>query len=227
MRPDIPKRLASRIRAAQGKVEQERCSVISTEKLIASEQARVKEFESDPKAFAARYYRGHDVDSYPVTTTMERTRERLEYNIRRQPVRIERLAEAERNLVAVEEDVLREVQTMRPSSGRVPWPAPLKPMPRFRQAVAEEERRWQEKDRRDREAWAIKQAAEDERARIERERESEAEIAEYHRQFALLPTEEQARQQEASRKIIAMVESGEISKTDLFNAAMKRFGSKS
>lgn len=223
-RPDLPKRLASRIRAAQGKVEQERHSVIGTERTIKDEQARVDEFEADPEAFARKYYRGHSVDSYPVTTTMARTRERLDYNIRRQPVRIERLAEAERNLATVEEEVLREVQAMRPSAGRVPWPAPLKPMKRFREALAEEHRRWEEQDRREREAYAIKEAAEDERGRIERERQNDLEIAEYHRRFALLSPEEQARQREASQRIIDLVESGKILKSDLFSAVMKRYG---
>jgi hypothetical protein len=223
-RPDLPKRLASRIRAAQSTVEQERFSVIGTERTISDEQARVAEFEADPEAFAGKYYRGHGVDSYPVTTTMARTRERLEYNVRRQPVRIERLAEAERTLATVEEEVLREVQAMRPSTGRVPWPPPLKPMKRFREARAEEERHWQERDRSEREAYAVKEAAEHERKQIEQERLNDLEIAEYHRQFALLPREEQARQRDASQKIIDLVESGKISKSDLFSAVMKRYG---
>lgn len=223
-RPDIPKKFASRVRAAQTKVEQERCSVIGTEQNIEGDRRWIGEFEADPETFARKHYRNHGVDSYPVTTTITRSRERLEYNIRRHPVRIKRLAEAERVLMTVEAEVLSEVAAMRPARGRVPWPKSLPTMGRFRELRDETDRQREEQDRHEREAWERKQAIEDERSRIERERQNDVAIAEYHRQFALLPTEEQARQREASAKIIAMVEAGELSKADLFKAVMKRFG---
>lgn len=226
-RPDLPKRLAARVRRAQSKVEQERYSVLGTEQNIAGDQSWIDEFEADPEAFAAKHYRGHGVDSYPVTTTIARSRERLAYNIRRQPVRIERLAEAERALVAVEEEVLREVEAMRPTKGRVSWPKPLPSMKRFREMREEADRRWEERRQREEAAWAVKQAANDERRRIEQDRQNKIEIAEYRRQFALLPPEEQARQRDASQKIIDLVESGQVSTTDLFAAVMKKFGPKS
>lgn len=140
---------------------------------------------------------------------------------------IERLAEAERALVAVEEEILREVEAMRPTKGRVSWPKPLPTMKRFREMREEADRRWEEQRQREEAAWAVKQAANDERRRIEQDRQNEIEIAEYRRQFALLPPEEQARQRDASQKIIDLVESGQVSTTDLFGAVMKKFGPKS
>lgn len=84
-RPEVPKRLASRIRAAQERVLQKRLAVAASEHTLRRSLERVAEYERSPEAFAARYYRGHDADSYPVQTTIARERERIEYHEDRKP----------------------------------------------------------------------------------------------------------------------------------------------
>lgn len=121
-KPDIPKSLGGRIRAAQEKVRSARASIIYGGRAITQSSNRIADYESDPLGFADRFYRGHGWDSYPVQTTISRERERLAYNERRVPERITELAEAEANLEAVEEAVLLRVINMRDSKGRIPWP---------------------------------------------------------------------------------------------------------
>jgi hypothetical protein len=162
-RPDIPKRLAARIRGAQERVRQKRISIVASEHNNRQSRTRVEAFECDPEAFAARYYRGHGVDSYPVQTTIARERERLEYHARRHDERISELAELEVALGATEAAVLSAVAAMRPSNGRISWPKPLAPFPAFRRefeaemarlaerlakADAQRARKWAEEDRR-------------------------------------------------------------------------------
>lgn len=121
-RPNIPKSLAARIRAASEKVKSARSSIVYGDRAIIQSRERISDYEADPQGFADRFYSGHDWDSYPVQTTISRERERLDRNERRVPERIKELAEAEANLEAVEEAVLLRVINMRESSGRVPWP---------------------------------------------------------------------------------------------------------
>lgn len=124
-RPDLPKGLAARIRAAQEKVRKARQSIIWGGKAITRSEARIQDYEGDPQGFADRFYRGKDWDSYPVQETMRVERERLAYNVGRVPARLVELAEAEAHLGQVEEAALIRVAAMRPSSGRVSWPKRL------------------------------------------------------------------------------------------------------
>jgi hypothetical protein len=138
MRPDLPKRLAARIRGAQAKVENARGWIEATEFNAIQDQARWDEYSRDPKGFAHKYYAPHGVDSYPVTTTISRLREKLEALPRkRERNRIE-LERADANLARVEEEVLREVTRMRNTTGRVPWPSPLEPFDTFHACVISE-----------------------------------------------------------------------------------------
>ncbi|ATY34921.1 hypothetical protein [Sphingomonas psychrotolerans] len=131
-RPDIPKRLAARIRAAQENVRQKRISIVYSEKNYEQSSARVADFEADPDAFSARYYGRHDRDSYPVVTNISTNRERNARHERRRDERIVELAELEARLMRVEAEVLVEVTRLRPTQGRVPWPRKLLAMKQFR-----------------------------------------------------------------------------------------------
>lgn len=173
--PDVPKRLASRIRAAQERVRQKRLAVATSEHTLRRSLERVAEFERDPEAFAAHYYRGHGADSYPVRTTIARERERIEYHEDRKPKRLEELAELERELQRVEKEVLREVACMQPSKGRVPWPPALPAFAAFKAAFDADERRQDRADAAERERF-FKKREEDDRDRIEKKIREEAEI---------------------------------------------------
>lgn len=174
-RPEVPKRLASRIRAAQERVRQKRLAVAASEHTLRRSLERVAEYERSPEAFAARYYRGHDADSYPVQTTIARERERIEYHEDRKPKRLDELAELDRELQRVEEEVLREVSCMQPSQGRVPWPRALPAFVAFKEAFDVAERRQDQADAAER-ARFFKQREEDDRRRAEERIKEEAEI---------------------------------------------------
>src|SRR3546814_2531198 len=59
----------------------------------------------------------------------------IEYHEDRKPKRLDELAELDRELQRVEEEVLREVSCMQPSQGRVPWPRALPAFVAFKEGV--------------------------------------------------------------------------------------------
>ena len=124
-RPDVPKRLAARLRGAYAKVTDARSGVRHYKKRIAQDGKRIAEYDADPQGFADRYYRGKSWDSYPPQTNITRTREGLEYRQRRLIECQEAERDAIENMHRVEAEVLEEVRNMRLSSGRVPWPSVL------------------------------------------------------------------------------------------------------
>jgi hypothetical protein len=124
-KPPIPKRCAAEIRGAQKRVVSARDSIIYGEYNAQQSAERVAEFELDPQEFARTRYPGFEVESYPVQTTIERERERLAYNIGRHSARLSDLDEAVELLDQVEIKVLKQVENMRSTSGRVPWPTDL------------------------------------------------------------------------------------------------------
>jgi hypothetical protein len=149
-RPDIPKRLAARIRGAQERVRQKRLSIIYSEKNYEQSSARVADFEADPDGFSSRHYRQHDRYSYPVQTNIATNRERNAYHERRRNERVAELAALELQLNRIEAEVLVEVTQMRPTNGRVPWPRKLRSMEQFRGQLDEQMRRVDEQWRRER-----------------------------------------------------------------------------
>ncbi len=126
-KPQLPKSLAARIRAAQRKVVGIRVAIIDGDRRIQKASDRVSAYSISPQYYADEFYRGMDADSYPVQTRIVRDWEELAYYERRAPERIVELAEAEAALARVEDEVLLKVLAMRPSTGRVPWPRRLKP----------------------------------------------------------------------------------------------------
>ncbi|WP_174297936.1 hypothetical protein [Sphingomonas bacterium] len=142
-RPQLPKVLAARIRAAQRKVADKRIAIIAGDRRIAQVSERVNLYQVSPYGYADQYYQGCDIHSYPVHTRIARDREELAYYQRRAPGRIVELAEAEANLSVVEDEVLLKVFAMRPSTGRVPWPGRLRP---FEDVGFELQLRWARED---------------------------------------------------------------------------------
>ena len=129
-KPDLPKRLASRIRGAQQAVEKARFHIWIDADGLARQLVRISEFESDPVGFSELHYRGCGPYSHPVRTNIERARKSVQGKIDRQAMQAEALRVADDRLVAAEAEVLAEVTAMKPTSGRVPWPKPLKSIER-------------------------------------------------------------------------------------------------
>jgi hypothetical protein len=215
-RPDIPKKLAARVRGAQVRVTDLRDSLIHNHKRRLQAQAELNVFHCDPEAYAADRYGNHGVDSYPVQTRTSRLADNVGYRSSRIS-EIERdLPDAEAALVAVEADVLAEVLGMRPSTGRVPWP---KPLPSFTGRIA----RGLEAQQRDIDAAPARVAAY--RARLKAEYDSEmAELdrqtqredeAEQRRFASLSPAQQEAERAEI-RTFLKVVEERGLSAGDLF-----------
>ncbi len=122
-RPDLPKRLAARIRGAQSKVRNAAEDIASDRFNLKQSKARLAEYDADPQKFADKYYPRQGVDSYPVQTTISRERERYAQLADRQEARRQRLTDAEANLVVVEAEVCEQILAMRETAGRMPWPA--------------------------------------------------------------------------------------------------------
>lgn len=153
-KPNIPKRLAATIRAAQERVRQKRLSMVGAEYNYDQSTARVAEYDSDPNGFAARHYGRNSVDSYPVQTNIERNRESISYHERRRHERLRELAQLELELLRIEQQVLVEVIRMRITPGRVPWPRALPPFNKFRAQFEAEMKREDEQ-------WRIERASDD------------------------------------------------------------------
>lgn len=134
-KPDLPKSFAARIRASQGKVKDKRLAIIYGDRRITKAAERVDLYDASPEAYASEFYKGKDVDSYPVQTRIARDRDELAYYERRAPERLVELAEVEADLARVEDEVLIRVLDMRPSNGRVLWPRSLKPFESERHAA--------------------------------------------------------------------------------------------
>lgn len=124
-RPEIPKKLAAKIRGAQEKVRQARLAIESDAFNNGQSRRRVADYEADPVAFAALNYGKNTPDSYPVQTNIARMRENIERYDSRRSLNENDLIIADSELTVVEADVLVEVVTMGPSGGRIPWPEPL------------------------------------------------------------------------------------------------------
>jgi len=153
-RPDIPKRLAARVRGAQERVRQMRLSIVGGEHNYNQSSQRVAEFDADPEGFASRHYGRNGVDSYPVQTNIGRNREYMARHERRRDEQIRELAKLESELLRIEGEVLVEVTRMRPTPGRVPWPPRLPPFDQFQEQFEAEMKREAER-------WRIQRAKDD------------------------------------------------------------------
>lgn len=215
-RPDLPKKLAARVRGAQARVTDLRDSLVHNHKRRLQAQAELDVFHRDPKAYAADRYGNQGVDSYPVQTRTSRLADDVAYRSSRIS-EIERdLSDAEAALVAVEADVLEEVLGMRPSTGRVPWP---KPLPSFTGRIA----RGLEAQQRDIDAEPSRVAAY--RARLKAEydfemvkldRQTQREDEAEQRRFASLSPAEQEAERVEIRTFLNVLDERGLSVGDLF-----------
>ncbi|RVG70917.1 hypothetical protein [Sinorhizobium meliloti] len=202
-KPDLPKRLTSKIRAAQAKVEDCCRNVSGSSFNYEQDRAELDEFEADPEGYARRRYGNHGVDSYPVQTRIGRIREKVAYHSTRGEVRQQRIKDAVAELDRVEQEVLAEVAGMRPSAGRVPWPKPIPAAEQLLRDHRSELDRIVEQARIDREkddaGWAEIQRQEEEENRIRREIE-DAELKE------MLSKMSPAQRAEWNRRIQAIID---------------------
>lgn len=196
MKPDLPKRLESKVRNALAKVQTIRNSIVHAEIKLGEEQAVVDDFDCNPVGFAARNYPRHGVDSYPVQTHISRKRESIEYQLKRKPERWIELEEAEANLARVEAEVLAEVASMRPSSGRLPYPSSLPPFEVQRQAKISEHQAFRVQEKADHALYLaqIERESQEEEAELQRQSDLEDEQYQEERRLQLASMSEEERQ---------------------------------
>lgn len=225
-RPAIPKKLAAKIVAAQKKIINERDSLFHSEIRLAQDRARVAEFEKNPVDFAGKYYGKNPVDSYPVQTNISRCRESIEYREERIPKYMDEIERLESNLVSLESEILEQVQSSRPSAGRIPWPVEIDSIEiykdKFLKARAIEHEEWKaqaELQRIEDEAFEKEMEKEEaERQRLEDE-QFEKEIAE---SYAQMTDEERRKTKEQNQKIVQLLKEGKITAMDIIEHLKKR-----
>jgi hypothetical protein len=122
-KPDIPKAYASRVRASFGRVTSAREKLVHCRFRLKEQNKRVDAFEADPEGFSSKHYPRMSVDSHPVQTTIRRARE----DIARYHLSIKQgladLKRAELEATAITLEAVGAARTMRPTSGRVPFPS--------------------------------------------------------------------------------------------------------
>lgn len=223
-KPDIPKRLAARIRGAQEKVRQARFAIKTDEFNGRQIRRRLDEFNSDPQSFVSRHYGSNGVDSYPVQTNISRATSRMEYIDSKRDQRVVDLAEAEANLELVEATVLAQVSRMKPTAGRIPWPRKLPSFANYRDEVTHELEQCRLKHEcylRDIEAeFQAEIRALDE----QREKDDEAAMAEWATARAAMSPEQLARDDASTRLILDGLRSGAFTALDIINHLKSRSG---
>lgn len=126
VKPQIPKRLAAKVRKAQDTLQSCILRYIWDEKDVLELTGEIEAYQVEPDVWAEWHHPGcGGANSYPARTRIERTRFDLAKKVDRRPSVAEDLRSAELNLMLIEEEVLRTVSVMRDSPGRVPWPSPV------------------------------------------------------------------------------------------------------
>lgn len=216
-RPELPKRLAARIRGAQEKVRVARLAIKGDEFNGRQIRSRLDEFDTDPDGFASRHYGRNGVDSYPVQTNICRARERMDYIDSRRDRRVVDLAEAESNLELVEAAVLSEVSRMKPTAGRVPWPRRLPSFANYKDEVARELEQCRREHERYLQEVEADYQAEMRAIEMQRDREDVAYLAEVRARRAAMTPEQLERDKAASKFITEGLRSGAFTALDIIN----------
>lgn len=123
-RPELPKRMAARLRAVYAKVDDARSYVAFAEAKLLDFTMHLDEYQRDPAMFALlRYPSTSGADSYAVQTNIARTQDEIEHKTERMPIYVQAAADAEQAMASIEREVLEALAALRPNThGRVAWP---------------------------------------------------------------------------------------------------------
>lgn len=123
-KPDVPKRIASKLRSIYRKVFAARDKIAYVEAKSLNILCELEEFENDPYGYAELYYPTiPDPAAYPTVTRTLRLQEWLDDKAHKVPSYHEELLLAEDMMAAIEESVLKELQQLKPNTpGRESWP---------------------------------------------------------------------------------------------------------
>lgn len=122
--PDIPKKLAAKLRAAYSRVFSGRDKIAYIEAKGRDILLELEEYELDSAAYAALHYPSvPDPSAYPTVTRIERLQDWLDDKKPKTPGYHEELLAAEVLMESAEAEVLTLLRNMRPNTpGREPWP---------------------------------------------------------------------------------------------------------
>lgn len=143
-RPQIPKKLAARLRSVYVKLAQSRTCIAHVEAEIIDALMHLQVYEESPELFARMYYPSvrDGVESYPVQTNTERTRGKLEHFQRRMPAYLQEVADAEAAARKADQQVLDELAAIkRDTPGRVAWPKSPQSLDELRRLKLKERKR--------------------------------------------------------------------------------------
>lgn len=217
-KPLLPKRLASKIYAAQAKVESARYNIIYDDESIAQDEERIAEYEENPVLFASRYYGTCSHDSYPVQTNISRCRDALERRLGRREERKRELLAAEKNLEITEIEVLNEVAAMRKGTkGRVPWPRSIRSLEKLRSIeklkAQRDEREWKRKRALELAELEAQIQEDEEKAKAE----EEAAHLEWDEELAKMSPREREEVRKYAQTVLAALDSGAITGVQIIN----------
>lgn len=224
--PKIPKRLAAKILRAQRRVETARNDILRDEDRIAQDEKRLLEYQADPVAFAKRYYGNNAPDSYPVQTNISRCEEGIERRQARKESLRDALRAADSELELTISGVLNEVQNLRRSAGRVPWPKPLPNFVDYRSTYFAELAitRKHEAYLLDQQLDQIRKQIDDQVIRDQEISEREFQVAksEWEAERALMTAQQRAAVDEANQKIVDALQSGQITPLEIIKHLRER-----
>lgn len=220
-KPELPKRLASRIRGAQQAVERARDDLFQDAEGLFQQLARIEEFERDPVAFSERHYRGHGPDSYPVQTNIERARASVTRKCERQSSQIAALKVADERLATVEAEVMVEVMAIKPSSGRVPWPRSLTSFESAKAIFERSRARDRARDAVEYQEYMAAMERDYEREMDAIERASDREDAAEAKRWSRLSPEQQDAKRDEMRPWLEALQRGEITVWDILAGPAK------
>lgn len=124
-KPDVPKKIASKLRAIYRKVFAARDKISYVEARSRNILQELEEYENDPYSYAELHYpTAPDPTAYPTVTRTLRLREWLYDKTPKIPRYHEELLVAEAQMIEIEALVLQELLRLRPNTpGREAWPA--------------------------------------------------------------------------------------------------------
>ncbi|WP_136168624.1 hypothetical protein [Brenneria corticis] len=124
-KPDVPKRLAARLRASYRRVLSARDKIAYVEAKSRYILMELEDYETDPHHYAMLHYpSAPDPADYPTVTHTLRLQVWLEDKAMKIPRYHEELLSAEQQMDETESGVLKEVQQIRANTrGRESWPA--------------------------------------------------------------------------------------------------------
>lgn len=219
--PDVPKKLAGRLRGVYLRVSRARSDIAHREAKNRDQQLALDEYEANPADYTALHSpRYPDPTDYPTVTRTDRLCDELDRAAARLEGYKQALPAAEADMVRAEAEVLAELQRLgRVTPGREPWPVRPATLPEMIKMWEREFASLRKKNAKDRREMAAKR--ERDAARREEERQKFAtDLAELVRnRAATMPPGKAAAYLSMMAVLQEKHQSGDLNVTDIYDIA--------